>query len=107
MAQQNLAKRNNIELINGLAENIIPELKGTFNFIFIDAGKIGYINYIKLLEKKLLPGSMIIADNVISHRSTVRDYLDYLTSSSFFETRTLNIGTGLEISIYKPENKEI
>ncbi|MFC1887583.1 O-methyltransferase [Candidatus Cloacimonadota bacterium] len=103
MARDNLADRNNVNLINGLAEQIIPEFLRDFNFVFIDAGKIGYIEYLKLLINKLAPGAIIIADNVISHKETVRDYLDYLNKSSLFETRTLNIGSGLEISSYQPQ----
>ncbi len=101
MAKDNLKKRNNITLHLGKAENIIPNLNKTFDLVFIDAGKIGYINYIKLLETKLSHNALIIADNVISHRSTTKDYLDYINSRDYYENVELEIDSGLELSFYK------
>jgi len=106
LARKNLIGRENINLLFGLAENIIPDLKFKYDFVFIDAGKIGYIDYIKLLINKLKPGAVIIADNVISHKDTVRDYLDYIKRNDLFDTETLNIGSGLEVSIYNSNKKE-
>jgi len=107
MAQTNLLNRSNVNLLKGLAEDLIPQLTEKYDFIFIDAGKIGYVNYIRLLENKLTANAVIVADNVISHRETVRDYLDYLQNNDLFETETVNLGSGLEVSIYNPiRNKE-
>ncbi|KQC08937.1 MAG: hypothetical protein APR54_04020 [Candidatus Cloacimonas sp. SDB] len=106
MAQANLLNRKNVNLIHGLAEDLIPQLTEKYDFIFIDAGKIGYVNYIRLLENKLNPSAIIVADNVISHRDTVRDYLDYLQNNDLFETETQNLGSGLEVSIYNPNSNE-
>ena len=74
--------------------------------MFIDAGKINYINYIKLLQNKLNNNSTIIADNVISHKDTVKEYLDYIESSELFESVTLNIDSGLNIASFKKINKK-
>jgi predicted O-methyltransferase YrrM len=102
LAKANLRNRTNVNLINGLAEHIIPQLTYTYGFIFIDAGKVDYINYLKLLIPKLTERATIIADNVISHNTTVIDYLDFMRKSDFFETETLKLGSGLEISTYCP-----
>ena len=104
MARENLSARQNVNLIHGLAEEEIPKIDHKFDFVFIDGGKIGYINYIRLLEKKLQPKAIIIADNVITHKDTVRDYLDYMQENELFETKTVHIGSGLEISKYNLEN---
>lgn len=101
MARKNLQKRNNVNLILGLAEKVIPQLNGFYEFVFIDAGKIGYLNYLQSLLPKIKPDSLIVADNVISHQTTVRDYLDFVQNSDYFASYTVNIGTGLEISRYK------
>jgi predicted O-methyltransferase YrrM len=85
----------------GLAEKIIPSLPNLYNFVFIDAGKIGYVDYLKLMLDKLDKDAVIIADNVISHSHSIQDYLQLIRKSDLFETMTLSIGAGLEISIKK------
>ncbi|MBT3756802.1 MAG: hypothetical protein HOK80_08005 [Candidatus Cloacimonetes bacterium] len=106
LAKENLANRKNIIQRFGKAEYIIPELTDKYDLVFIDAGKINYINYIKLLQNKLNNNSTIIADNVISHKDTVKEYLDYIESSELFESVTLNIDSGLNIASFKKINKK-
>ncbi len=101
LAVINLQQRKNVNLILGLAEEVISLLSGKYDLIFIDAGKIGYIEYLKKLKNKLKPGTLLIADNVISHADTVRDYLDFVHNHNNFKTKTVNIGSGLEISRYR------
>jgi len=100
MAKKNLENRSNITQHFGKAEHVIPTLDMKFDFIFIDAGKIGYIDYIKLLMNKLQDGALIIADNVVSHTETVQDYLDFVNKDPNFTTMRLDIGAGLELSIF-------
>jgi predicted O-methyltransferase YrrM len=101
LAKKNLVNRKNIIQRFGKAELIIPELTNKFDFIFIDAGKINYIDYIKILINKLNNNAIIVADNVISHKDTVKEYLDYIESSDLFDSVTLNIDSGLNVAIYK------
>ena len=89
-----------MSLLLGKAEDIIPNLNTQFDFVFIDAGKIDYINYLKLLETKLNDRAIIIADNVISHATTVKKYLDYTNSNSSYASTIIDIDSGLEISIF-------
>ncbi len=101
MALENLKKRKNITFLLGKAEDIIPKLESEIDFVFIDAGKIGYINYLKLLLPILNKSAYLLADNVISHQNTVREYLDFVQKDSRFLTMTLPIGSGLESTIYR------
>ncbi|OQX70882.1 MAG: hypothetical protein B6D62_03315 [Candidatus Cloacimonas sp. 4484_275] len=101
LACENLKERKNVNIHFGLAEKIIPSLDKKFDLVFIDAGKIDYINYIKLLLDKLENNALIIADNVISHRETVHEYLSFVRNSPDFFTFTLPVESGLEISVYK------
>ena len=104
LAKSNLVNRDNIVQRLGKAELIIPELSGKYDFIFIDAGKINYIEYIKLLHNKMRRNAIIVADNVISHKDTVKEYLDYIESSELFDSVTLNIDSGINIAVYNKIN---
>jgi len=56
---------NRIEQIIGDAKDIIPSLKGPFDIVFIDAGKMDYALYFDLVFEKVSPGGYLIADNVL------------------------------------------
>lgn len=59
------AYKDKIELINGDAQKVIPQLNLTFDLVFIDADKKNYERYYDLVIDKLNPGGLIIADNVL------------------------------------------
>jgi caffeoyl-CoA O-methyltransferase len=54
-----------ILLMQGLAQEIIPELGRTFDLVFIDADKKNYALYYDLIIDKVNSGGLIIADNVL------------------------------------------
>jgi len=54
-----------IELINGDALKLIPELEGSFDLVFIDAHKDDYPEYYSLVINRVEPGGYIIVDNVL------------------------------------------
>lgn len=107
MAVENLRYRNNVKLMNCKAEDMIPQLPIKFDFVFIDAGKVSYIDYLHLLIKKLSPEAIIVADNVISHTETVKEYLDYIKSDPRFANMTLPLETGWEISVFKADPQRL
>ncbi len=49
----------------GNAMKLLPDLNEQFDLIFIDADKINYLNYYKLIIDKVRQGGFIIADNVL------------------------------------------
>ena len=49
----------------GNALDIIPQIKETFDLVFIDADKENYSNYYNLVFDKVRKGGYIIADNVL------------------------------------------
>jgi len=83
----------------GNAHTIVPALDGPFDFVFCDADKEWYINYLKAVLPKLTGGGCFAAHNV-SEPSGWRmgeglDYLEYARSVPSLETKILDIpGTG-------------
>lgn len=53
------------ELLIGDALKIIPEIKESFDIIFLDANKEHYPAYYPLCIERLYPGGFLIADNVL------------------------------------------
>ncbi|MDO9181510.1 MAG: O-methyltransferase [Bacteriovorax sp.] len=54
-----------ITSLMGSGLDIIPTLKAPFDFVFIDADKRNYINYLKLTAPLLSPTGIIVIDNVL------------------------------------------
>ncbi len=54
-----------IELLQGLALEIIPALPNQIDIVFIDADKRNYLNYFNAVVDKVKSGGLIIADNVL------------------------------------------
>ena len=57
--------RSNIKQYTDDAIKILPKLNITFDFAFIDAVKINYINYFEIIIKKMKKGGLIVSDNVL------------------------------------------
>ncbi|MGE7778183.1 O-methyltransferase [Chitinophaga sp. NPDC101104] len=55
----------------GKAAGIIPQLNETFDLVFIDADKAGYIGYYDMVWEQLRPGGFMLADNVLYHGEVV------------------------------------
>lgn len=65
----------------GDALEIIPKLEVEFQLVFIDADKENYCNYFDLSIKKLAPGGIIIADNVLWSGKVIEKVKDEETES--------------------------
>jgi caffeoyl-CoA O-methyltransferase len=70
-----------IEFLLGPAVDLIPNLKGPFDIVFIDADKTNYSNYYDLVFDKLRPGGFIIADNVLWSGRVLNDDKDESTQA--------------------------
>jgi len=82
------------EILKGLGSDI------KFDFVFIDANKREYIEYLNLVKPHLLSGAIIAADNVNSHREKVQPFLDLVCSDNDFQTEILDLPGGLSVSLY-------
>jgi caffeoyl-CoA O-methyltransferase len=62
-----------IILHRGNALEIIPTLHETWDLVFIDADKVGYMEYYKLVLPNVRSGGLIIADNVFFHGEVLEE----------------------------------
>ncbi|MDZ7660632.1 O-methyltransferase [Fodinibius sp.] len=53
-----------VTLVMGKALETIPTISGSFDFVFIDADKINYPNYYKMILPRLEQGGIMVIDNV-------------------------------------------
>ena len=89
-----------VQVIAGDAIQVLPTLKDSFDFVFIDADKTEYFDYLRLVENKLRKGSVIVADNAGFFARQMKDYLDYVRTSGKYSSRYVQVGDdGLEISV--------
>lgn len=54
-----------IRQIFGNALEVIPALEGTFDLVYLDADKINYPKYWKMIKEKTAYGSLIVLDNML------------------------------------------
>lgn len=111
-------KENVIELIEGDAALVMKELNGPYDFIFMDAAKGQYINFLPEVMRLLPAGGVLISDNVLQDGDIIqsrfavtrrnrtihkrmRDYLYELTHREELVTSVLPIGDGVTISVKK------
>lgn len=90
--RDNVAKmglEKTVTALEGDALKTLADLKGEFDFIFIDAHKPHYLKYLKAIEPKLKPGAIVVADNVIKSERQMKDYLDYVQTSPLYDTATI------------------
>jgi len=99
-AEAGLARR--IRVISGDALRMIPLLPGRFDFAFIDAEKSDYLDYLRQLEPKLVPGAVIVADNTGIARREVAPYLEYVRAGDRYDSRAYDFDDdAMEVSIVR------
>lgn len=106
---KNSGLSNLIQVINGDAKKVIPNLVVKFGMIFLDAAKNEYLKYLQLVEKYglLEKRAVIVADNVILFEDEMKDYLDYVRGSGKYLSHTTqtsleftkNVKDALEVSV--------
>jgi len=104
-AEENIWKAKippKIDIRIGDALQVIPKLKETFDFVFIDGEKTEYMGYLCLVENKLHKGSVIVVDNAGIFADQMSDYLSYVRTSGKYRSKYVPVGAdGLEITVTK------
>ena len=108
-------KEEVITLLEGDAMDILKELDGTYDFIFMDAAKGQYINFMPQVLRLLKTGGVLVSDNVLQDGDIIeshyiverrnrtiykrmREYLYELTHSDELVTAVMPIGDGITVS---------
>lgn len=116
-------KEDMITLIEGDALEVLDHLEGKYDFIFMDAAKGQYINFLPSILKLLDMGGILVSDNVLldgniveSRYDIVRrnrtmhgrmlEYLDTITHMKELQTAIIPIGDGVTISTRLDRNRE-
>jgi len=96
----------------GDAHELVPELAGPWDFVFIDADKDWYTNYAKALVPKMLPGGCISAHNIPrpgGRRGGMHgtaEYYEYMKSLPEFETSFVDASqNGVSVSYKRKPSK--
>ena len=88
-----------VELIEGDALETVPGIADVFDVVFLDAEKEQYEELFQRARKKLEPGSVVIADNVLSHEDVLGAYSNARQSDPTLESVTVPHDRGLEVSV--------
>lgn len=111
-------KQDMIELLEGNAAQVLKTLQEPFDFIFMDAAKGQYLNFLPDILRLLSPGGILISDNVLQDGDIVesrfavtrrnrtihkrmREYLYELTHHEELVTTVLPVGDGITVSVKK------
>lgn len=110
------AKEEEITLLEGDAADILKKLDGPYDFIFMDAAKGQYVNFLPDTLRLLSSGGLLVSDNVLQDgdvmesrfavtrrnrtiHSRMREYLYEVTHHEQLETIVLPVGDGVTVSI--------
>lgn len=125
LAKENFAKAGKTEqitLLEGDAAEILQELEGSYDFIFMDAAKGQYIHFMPDILRLLADGGLLVSDNVLQDgdiiesrfavtrrnrtiHARMREYLYELMHHPQLVTSILPVGDGVTISVKQKRNE--
>lgn len=111
-------REDSISLLEGDAAQILPTLEGPYDFIFMDAAKGQYINFLPDIKRLMSEGGLLLTDNVLQDGDVIesryiverrnrtihtrmREYLYALTHDTDLATVILQLGDGAAVSVKK------
>ncbi|MGM0396693.1 MAG: O-methyltransferase [Bacillota bacterium] len=107
-----------IRIIEGDALDTFPHLTKKYDFIFLDAAKGQYMEFLHYAKELLKPGGLIVSDNVlykgmvasdklvVRRKRTIvnrlREYLEYINNMEGYTSSVLPLGDGVALT-YKED----
>lgn len=125
-ARDNLARAGlggRSELLEGDASEFLGVLSGPYEFIFLDAAKGQYLNWLPHFLRLLPPGGILVSDNVFQEgtilesrfavrrrdrtiHARMREYLWTIKHTGLLETALVPVGDGVAVSVKKATRQE-
>jgi caffeoyl-CoA O-methyltransferase len=111
--------RERVRIERGKALEVIPQLKETFDLVFIDALKEEYEDYLKLSLPRLRQGGVVIVDNLLwggqvageirspdqeSSTNALREFNKYFVNHPKLRAEILSVGDGLGYAVKTAED---
>ena len=109
--------KDQISLHLGDANEVLPTLEGPDDLVFLDGPKGQYKKQLEIIEPKLAPQAVVLADNVLfrgyvrggkeapyRYKTIVkrlRDYLDLVEDKERYNTTIYPLGDGMSVSVWK------
>ena len=89
------------EIRVGDALETLKDLDGPVDLLFLDGWKDLYVPVAKMMEPKLRPGSLVLADNIHSFPAELKTYLEYTSAPGGpYTSVTLPFESGLGYALY-------
>jgi predicted O-methyltransferase YrrM len=117
LAVQNIKQagfEQNIKVLTGDASEVLDQIEGTYDIIFVDAAKGQYMDFFEKSIGKLKIGGLFICDNVlfrgmVAERSLLirrkitivkrlKKFLHYISNHESLQTTIIPMGDGISIS---------
>lgn len=125
IAKENIEKAglsSRIQVIVGDAMESIKDIDDKFDFVFLDANKSHYKDYLPDIMRNLTDGGVIVSDNILykgmvandelvtKRQKTIvknlREYLNILTNHDELVTSIIPIGDGVALSVRKDKTND-
>ena len=91
-----------VQVVAGDAFVEIPKLRGTFDFVFLDAWKRDYRKFLDLVYPRLDKGGVFTAHNVVNKKNEMTDFLDAIQRNPAFWTAIVSPASeGISLSYKK------
>jgi predicted O-methyltransferase YrrM len=90
-----------ITLLEGDARELIPAQSGPFDFVFLDAEKDQYADYLRAALPLVRPGGLIAGDDTLSLRDQMPAYVELAFSHPDLESVEVPIDDGVILSYKK------
>jgi predicted O-methyltransferase YrrM len=101
-ARANLAETglsDQVTILEGDARQTLADLDGPVEFVLLDGWKDLYLPVLRLLEPRLTPGALILADDSVSQSADMPDYLSHVRDpANGYLSVTFPESDGLEIT---------
>jgi predicted O-methyltransferase YrrM len=89
-----------VTVVPGDAFQEIPKIRGTFDFVFLDAWKPDYQRFFDLVFPRLTARGLFLAHNVVNKQGEMRDFLQTIEQHPALATSIVRPGSeGMSVSV--------